>query len=189
MRHIISLIGIFLLAACLGRSPDSTFYTLEAVQPGQPLSSRRLTAAVNRVIIPDYLDKPQIVLRASDGVELQISEYQRWGETLASLLQRVTADDLNLLLPQAQIKPQSFTAQTYQYYVTLEINRMDGTWNDKAVLDAWWSITDRQNRVLKRAKANLSAPLKKSYQEYVQVQSRLLAKLSEQIAEALLQIR
>ena len=139
-------------------------------------------------MIPSYLEKPQIVLVGSDGVELQVSEYHRWGESLASLLQRITADDLNLLLPRAEIKPQNFTAQNYDYYLTLEVNRMDGTWNKQAVLDVWWTVTDSRNKVLKRERTSLSAPLGKTNEDYAQVQSRLLGELSARIAAVLAKI-
>ena len=185
MRHIFALLSFFLLAACLSRSPDSAFYSLETIAPAQPLSQRKMTVAVNRAVVPSYLDKPQIVMRDSAGVELQISEYQRWGETLSSMLSRVMADDLGLLLPNAQIRPQNFMPQTYQYYLTLEVNRMDGTWNKQAVLDVWWTISNNYNKVYKRGRSSLSAPMGKSYEEYVQIQSKLLAEAAAQIAESL----
>lgn len=188
MRHIITLLSLLFVTACLGRTPDSTFYSLQTIAPVQPLSTRKISVAVNRAVIPSYLDKPQIVMVGGDGVELQISEYQRWGETLASLLQRITADDLGLLLPNALVKPQNFTAQSYQYFLTLEINRMDGTWNKQAVLDVWWTITNRQNRVLKRERSSLSAPLTTGYENYVQIQSQLIAELSARIANALIKL-
>lgn len=189
MRKIIALLSFLLLTACLSRSPDSTFYSLQTVAPASPLSSRKMTVAVNRAIIPSYLDKPQIVMLGADGVELQISEYQRWGETLSSLLQRITADDLGLLLPDALVKPQNFTAQSYQYYLTLEVNRMDGTWKKQAVLDVWWTIADRNGKVVKRQRSNLSLPLGTTYEDYVQTQSRLLAHLSADIAATLVRLQ
>lgn len=190
MRCMAAVLSVFLLASCLGRTPDSDFYGLRTVAPVQALSMRRLSVAVNRAVIPGYLEKPQIVmLDNTGGVELNINEYQRWGEPLSSSVQRITADDLSLLLPNALIKPQNFTPQTYQYYLTIEVNRMDGIWNKEAVLDVWWTISDPYNKVLKRQKENLSAPLGKGYDDYVQTQSRLLAELSARIAAALLQLR
>lgn len=75
--------------------------------------------------------------------------------------------------------------QTYQYYLTLEVNRMDGTWNKQAVLDVWWTISNNYNKVYKRGRSSLSAPMGKSYEEYVQIQSKLLAEAAAQIAESL----
>lgn len=188
MRKIVSLFSLLLISACLSRTPDASFYGLQALAQEAPLSDRKISVGVNRAVIPSYLEKPQIVLVGSDGVELQVSEYHRWGESLASLLQRITADDLNLLLPRAEIKPQNFTAQIYDYYLTLEVNRMDGTWNKQAVLDVWWTVTDSRNKVLKRERTSLSAPLGKTYEDYAQVQSRLLGELSARIAAVLAKI-
>ena len=164
MRKIVSLFSLLLISACLSRTPDASFYGLQALAAEAPLSDRKISVGVNRAVIPSYLEKPQIVLVGSDGVELQVSEYHRWGESLASLLQRITADDLNLLLPRAEIKPQNFTAQIYDYYLTLEVNRMDGTWNKQAVLDVWWTVTDSRNKVLKRERS--SAKLMKTMLRY-----------------------
>ncbi len=185
MRKLTAFLGILLLSACLGQTPNSMFYSLQTIRPEQPVSMRKMSIAINRAVIPSYLDKPQIVMADADGVELQISEYQRWGENLASLLPRIMADDLGELLPNALVKPQSFTPQNYQYYLTLEVNRMDGTWNREAVLETWWSISDSQSRVIKRQKTSLTAPLGNSYEDYVQTQSRLMGELAQQIAQTL----
>ena len=124
-----------------------------------------------------------------EGFEVTYLPVDEYGlVSLASLLQRITADDLNLLLPRAEIKPQNFTAQIYDYYLTLEVNRMDGTWNKQAVLDVWWTVTDSRNKVLKRERTSLSAPLGKTYEDYAQVQSRLLGELSARIAAVLAKI-
>lgn len=189
MYRIAIVLSVFLLAACLSRTPNSDFYGLRADMPVQALSLRRMSVAVNRVIIPGYLEKPQIVmLDNTGGVELNINEYHRWGEPLATSIQRIIADNFGRLLPEALIKPQNFTPQTYQYYLTIEVNRMDGVWNKEAVLDVWWTISDSYNKVLKRQKENLSAPLGTGYDEYVQTQSKLLAELSARIAAAFLKL-
>ena len=161
MRKIVSLFSLLLISACLSRTPDASFYGLQALAAEAPLSDRKISVGVNRAVIPSYLEKPQIVLVGSDGVELQVSEYHRWGESLASLLQRITADDLN---------------------------RMDVTCNKQAVLDVWWTVTDSRNKVLKRERTSLSAPLGKTYEDYAQVQSRLLGELSARIAAVLAKI-
>ena len=114
----LALLGIVVLvAACFYRTPNSMFYGLRTIAPQTTYGKPDISVAVNRAVIPSYLDKPQIVMRATDGVELEISEYNRWGETLNSLLQRVLADDLSLALPNSIVKPQTFSAENYDYYV------------------------------------------------------------------------
>ena len=78
MRKIVSLFSLLLISACLSRTPDASFYGLQALAAEAPLSDRKISVGVNRAVIPSYLEKPQIVLVGSDGVELQGSEYHRW---------------------------------------------------------------------------------------------------------------
>ena len=189
MKKLVLLGVVVLVAACFYRTPNSMFYGLRAIAPQNTYSKPNISVAINRAVIPSYLDKPQIVMRAPDGVEWQISEYNRWGETLNSLLQRVLADDLSLALPNSIVKPQTFSAESYDYYVSIEINRMDGTWGKEAVLDSWWTITDDANQVLKRKKTNLSTPLGKTYEDYAQIQSQQLSQLAEQIASELSRLK
>ncbi len=189
MKKLALLGVIVLVAACFYRTPNSMFYGLRAIAPQTIYSKPRINVALNRAVIPSYLDKPQIVMRAPDGVEWQISEYNRWGETLSSLLQRVLADDLSLALPNSIVKPQTFSAESYDYYVSIEINRMDGTWGKEAVLDTWWTITDDANQVITRKKTNLSAPLGKTYEEYAQIQSQQLSTLAADIAAELARLK
>ena len=86
----------FLTLAACSTSPDMHYYTLSA-QPTTdsatkiPASDPRY--AIDRVEIPDLLDRPQIVLRGGpNGVD--VLEYHRWAAPLPDLLQRALAADL-----------------------------------------------------------------------------------------------
>ncbi len=185
------LLPVLLLSACItGNSLPSKFYNLRAENAGLYVNDRvRADIGILEVKIPDYLDKPQIATLKSGGVELSISEHNRWSEPLSGMIQRVIAADLGYNLPKAVVKPRLSAREDFKYLVQIEIGRFDGSWNKTADLDAWWTITGNNGNVLLQQKSSLSAPLGEGYDALVQAQSRLLAELAAQIAPAIARLR
>lgn len=76
------------MGAC-GFSRPSTFYVLDnSVLPEQSVtlkSADRILIGIEPVFIPNYLDKPQIVIRQADSVTLTASEFNRWAEQLSDV--------------------------------------------------------------------------------------------------------
>lgn len=184
MKKLLALITVVLLGGCLGGfSSPSRFYSLTPQEdPAQTYKSGRLFVGIEQVKVPVYLDKPQIVTRNANQVELSISENNRWAEPLSDAMQTVLASDLGALLPDATVKPSSFRREGFDYTVWIEINKFEGTWNRQAELDAWWSILNSNGKIIARDKVSLSRPLGDSYDNLVQQQSILLEELSAQIA-------
>ena len=56
MRKIVSLFSLLLISACLSRTPDASFYGLQALAAEAPLSDRKISVGVNRAVIPSYLE-------------------------------------------------------------------------------------------------------------------------------------
>ncbi|MBQ8661614.1 MAG: membrane integrity-associated transporter subunit PqiC [Alphaproteobacteria bacterium] len=187
MKKLFTLIAVVLLGGCLGGfSSPSRFYSLTPQEtPARTYQSSRLFVGVEPVKVPVYLDKPQIVTRNANQVELSISENNRWAEPLSDAMQNVLASDLGALLPGATIKPSSFRKEGFDYTVWVEINKFEGTWNRQAELDAWWSILNSDNKIIARDKVSLSRPLGDSYDNLVQQQSALTEELAAQIAARL----
>lgn len=187
MKKLFALIAVVLLGGCLGGfSSPSRFYSLTPQEaPAQTYKSSRLFVGVEPVKVPVYLDKPQIVTRNANQVELSISENNRWAEPLSDAMQNVLASDLGALLPGATVKPSSFRKEGFDYIVWVEINKFEGTWNRQAELDAWWSILNADGKIVARNKVNLSRPLGTGYDNLVQQQSVLLEELAAQIAARL----
>src|SRR5712671_8161581 len=73
------------LAACLGSSRPSRFYTLAPLQvrDGPGSTATDTTLAIGPVEIPDSIDRPQIVTRTGAN-ELVVAEFDRWGGSLDS---------------------------------------------------------------------------------------------------------
>ena len=172
MRKLWLFFPVLLLSACIGTSRPARFYNLQAENIGAYSNTAvRADIGVREVKIPDYLDKPQIATLKSGGVEVDISELNRWSESLSTMIQRVVADDLS-------------AREDFKYLLQIEIGQLDGSWNKTANLEAWWSIADASGKLLVQQKSSLSVPLGDGYDDLVRAESRLLAELSAQIAPA-----
>ena len=186
MRKLWLFFPVLLLSACIGTSRPARFYNLQAENIGAYSNAAvRADIGVREVKIPDYLDKPQIATLKSGGVEVDISELNRWSESLSTMIQRVVADDLGYNLPKAVVKPRVSAREDFKYLLQIEIGQLDGSWNKTANLEAWWSIADASGNLLVQQKSSLSVPLGNGYDDLVRAESRLLAELSAQIAPAL----
>ncbi len=184
MKKIFALLSVLLTAACFGgMTQPSKFYSLSsAAGAAETFKSARLMIGVEEVKVPVYLDKPQIVTRDDNQVELTVSEFNRWSEPLSSAMQRAIADDMAACLPDATVKPSSFRREGFDYTVWVEVNKFDGSWGKSADLSVWWSIFDRNGSVVLQERADLSRPLGHSYDDLAVQDSDLVNELSRLIA-------
>ena len=190
MRKLWLFFPVLLLSACIGTSRPARFYNLQAENIGAYSNAAvRADIGVREVKIPDYLDKPQIATLKSGGVEVDISELNRWSESLSTMIQRVVADDLGYNLPKAVVKPRVSAREDFKYLLQIEIGQLDGSWNKTANLEAWWSIADASGKLLVQQKSSLSVPLGDGYDDLVRAEIRLLAELSAQIAPAFARLK
>lgn len=191
MKKVLSLLAVFALTACLGgMTPPSKFYSLTPIQHSQEVfKSVQLNIGVEEVKVPVYLDRPQIVTRHDNQVELNVSELNRWSEPLSTAMQRIIADNLAVYLPNASVKPSGFRHEGFDYLVWIEINRFDGSWDKTVDLSVWWSVFDKNGDTVLQKKANLSRPLGQSYDDLVKEDSDLVSELSLRIAQNLARLK
>lgn len=193
MKKLLILCSVLVLASCISfrKTPDSEFYTLssQTVENITPVSLKKLNIGIDEVSVPNYLSRAQIVTLDEDNVSLNISEFNRWSAPLSGLLQRIVADDIALYLPKSMVKPQMYNQEKYNFIVSVEINRMDGTWDKNAVLDAWWTISDNNGKVLATERSILTHPLADNYPDYAKTQSALVGELCRQISQKLVTLK
>lgn len=184
MRKLCVLGLLLILSGCFSASPNSTFYNLTPIAKAESsvYNKPRFLVGVEAVSIPIYLLKPQIITRDADGVELTISEFNRWGEPLNGMLQRIIATDLAIYLPNSQIKPKGYISEQFDYEILVEITNFDSTLGKQATLDAWWSIFDKNGKRISLKHTDVSIKLGDSYDDLARAQSQLIAQMSHQIA-------
>jgi uncharacterized lipoprotein YmbA len=188
---VVLIIAAFFCISCLGRSPSPTFYALTPVQ--DQFASRRSSPVQNAVIgigpvkLAEYLEESLIVTRTSDN-ELAKAQFNRWVGSFKDNFINVLADDIGFLVPTERIYLYPWRlAVPIDYQVTVDVVRCDGRLGDAAWLEVRWSIFGGPGKkLLKMNRSSIREPVTGAdYGALVAAQSRALANLSQEIAEAI----
>jgi uncharacterized lipoprotein YmbA len=110
---------------------------------GGPAAPKQLLE-VRRVLVPDYLDNADILMRLGSD-EVKASSSGRWGERLSLALTHAMGADLAARLPQYSIVQDGSSNPQRQLRIT--ITALDLWQNGRCVLSANWSIVDQDSRV------------------------------------------
>ena len=187
MKKLLCLL-VIVLSACSWRSPNSSFYMMNS-QGLSPLSDKKLTVAVAKVKVPDLLDRAQMVVYEDGNDQVQIMEFNRWGEVLPDVLQTTVVNDLIAYLPRAFVKRTYFDTQNATYSVNIEINTLKAYRGEKVLLSAWWNITNARGRILVRQQGTYEAEVSgRGIDDLVYAQTEAVHKLSKEIAEQLMKL-
>ncbi len=189
MKKLSVILLTWCLAGCLGSySPQSRFYYLPSVSENavQVVSTKRLNIGVGSVELPDYLDRNQIVVFDALHPTMTITETERWGEPLETMIQRVIASDMSAYLPKSDIKIKSSLTERFPLIVEIEITKFDWIKDKQAVLEAWWYLKNGDGTVLSRQKVTETQSVTGDYADFVGVAGQMFGDLSRQIAEAAL---
>lgn len=168
-------------------TPPTRFYLLTALPspPAAPAKGRNLALGVGPVELPAYLDRVQIATRIGQH-ELNLAEFDRWGEPLQDNFVRVLAENLGLLVPTEQVVLHPWERGAVDYQVAVQVLRFDYTVGADAVLTARWRIlTGDEKELLARKTTYSERPTGQDYPAIVAALDRTLAMLSRDIAAAL----
>lgn len=187
MRHIIIMLPCLLFCACVfGTSRNAIFYTQSAAISQSISDSYNLLIGINRIRMPKYLDRPQMVTRQKDSVQLTISEYNRWAELPSVLATRVVTENLNTLLPSAQVKTNQLKGDRFDRTVTVEITDINAVSGEEAGLSAQYTIKDKTGKKITHHKFSHTVKIGKTYDDLANGYSQMLAALSQDIAGILI---
>jgi len=182
MRALLAL--AILAAGC--STPAARFYTLSALPaPAPAATASDLSVVVGPVSVPVAVDRPQIVVSLNTN-QLWLDEFNRWASPLASNIARVVAENLVAMLgtPRVALSLQTLSAGV-DYRATIEVQRFESAPGEAATLDAVWTVSrgaDGRSRT-GRTTAREAAP-DKSYDALAAAHSRAVARLSQEIADA-----
>lgn len=175
-------------------SPSSRFYVLGSLstkgpEVSPPAEAGCLSIGIGPIKMPAYLDQRQIVTRSSAS-ELQLAEFDRWAEPLKENFTRVLSQNLStqLCTKTVVVFPWRGTIPT-DYNIQIDVDRFDGALGGNVSLEAWWMVfSGNSKRLLWSKKSSFTEPVGgKDYESLVSAQSRSLASLSREIAEAIVQ--
>lgn len=191
-RRVVVMLGpsLVMLAGCIGgKTNPSRFYVLSPL----PSETKKQVAAAERgvaigvgpVSLPPYLDRPEIVTRAS-GNELQLSEFDRWAEPLQRNFSRVLAENLSILIPtdRTVVFPWE-KSMPIDYQVLVDVTRFEGHADGNNLLMARWSIFGaggKQELLTRQSTFVNPTGAAQNYEATVSALSRSLADLSREIA-------
>lgn len=169
---IISLMTAALLAAsCAQESQPSTFYVLSYPQSGLdhgPTTTMRdgLAVGIGPVELPQYLDRPQIVTRATAN-QLSIEEFDRWGGRLKENFASVLAEVLSAELDTDRITVHPWaSAAPVEFQVIVNVMAFDTDTDGVSRLDARWSIVNvRRQEILVTARSTFRQQVTASQSE------------------------
>lgn len=189
MKKIVICCLFLLLTACVSNKP-SNFYTLTAIQDEtvKIKDSRKLSIGIDYVSVPGYVTRPQIVTIHGEN-ELNLSEFNRWAEPVSNSIQRVIASDMSQLLKNSIVRPAKANISSFNYIVYVEVNKFDGKFNENVVLDAWWTVVDKDGTVVANEYSKFEKPLGSTYEDLVQKQSELINMLAVQIAQKISKLK
>jgi uncharacterized lipoprotein YmbA len=188
---ILTIVALF-VGGCLGRSQTPRFYSLSPIQEDQGISKRKgpvqnAVIGIGPIRLADYLDDSKIVTRTSDN-QLVKAEYDRWAGSFKNNFTNILAEDIGFLLRTDQIFLYPWrTSLTLDYQVVVDVIRLDGRLGEAAWLVARWSILEGpEKKLLKMNRSSISEPVSGSeYAALVAAQSRAIAKLSQEIVQAI----
>lgn len=181
----------FLVLACAvagcGSTPPVKYYLLSAV--AVPAAAGRVLAeksiGVGPVVVPEYLDRAQIVINASAN-RLEIADGHRWAEPLADNIARVLRENLSLLLGTERVQSHSPSARG-DYQLSVQVLRFARQDDGSVDLAARWSVVAKDGAVLLAPRRSVfrARPSGTGVEALVAAQSEALADLSREIAASL----
>jgi uncharacterized lipoprotein YmbA len=180
---------MLLLAAACSQSPPTQFYTLSSMQlPPNDVRGPSTVVGVGPVVLPDYLDRPQIVTRAT-GNQVMLADFSTWVEPINGMFVRVLVQNLSLLLASDNVValPQRRPIRL-DYQVEVDVTRFDADLGGRAVLDARWRVFGRDgDRLVDEGRSTIVAPAAKpdDYDAIVAALSKALGQMSSTIASVI----
>ena len=178
------------LAACVGDTQPSRLYVLSAVEPAAQRSAQGIALSVGPVVLPKYLDRPQIVTRPTAN-ELTVAEFDRWGGRLEDNVTQAIGENLSRRLRTSRVA--LFPAEAAgraDLRVSITISRFECvSESGECVLDARWQIVPPAGQgqgvaPIMGASGLTSRVAGTGYAAVAAAMSQLLGSLSAEIGDA-----
>lgn len=197
-RYWLNILTALLLSGCIGqKSSPSKYYLLTGLTPDTPTlltdSSSAPMVTVEKVEIPAFLDRPQMVLSYGSN-QLQFAEFDRWAEPIETGFTRVLRENLARLLGSEQVSAHPWGRHfAADFTVTTVIIDLKADPDAKTVkLTALWKIAGPDGKYQFETREKLYREKitgsKSDYSAIALAISRTIAALSADIAQNLLQL-
>jgi uncharacterized lipoprotein YmbA len=138
---------------------------------------------VGPISLPAYLDRLQMVLRTAPD-DIEVREFDQWGEPLRDGITRVVAVNVARLLPESLVVVFPWrSTEKIRYQIVVEVAQMDGPAGGNVTLDARWRVLDASGKQIAAHAVHLSEPAGRGAATTASAMSRALGTLSRDIAD------
>ena len=146
-----------------------------------------IAVGVGPLQIPKIIDRPQIITRIGPN-KIRVDEFHRWAGSVYEDFLRTVTMNIAALLDSGLVL--AYPWEEYfepDYRVFMEVHQFDGRPGQHAQLNITWTITGRDARqILLVHKSLIKEPaLGEDFEAFIAAKSRILAKLSRQIAQGI----
>ncbi|MCF1183719.1 PqiC family protein [Marichromatium gracile] len=177
------------VSAGCASSPPARFYALSAVAVAPPEArAPGLAVGVGPLVLPEYLDRAQLVTRES-GNRLRIDEFERWGGSLRDDFLRVWSENLARALGSERVR---LLEGELRYGVDLrvgaELLAFEGNDDGSARLKVRWAVRDgtgRRTLLVRESDDRQPVAAPGDSRALVAALDQLLARFSAEVAGAL----
>lgn len=155
------------LSGC-AHTPAPQYYVLSAPESGAnttPRGGPRI--GLGPITLPDYLDRPQIVTRAT-ATRLDLSNSHRWAEPVSASFSRALLGNLMRELPDTDIVVHPWRGSlTVARQIRIEVLRFDSDQAGAFKLSARWSLStsDKSDEVVAQV-SDVSIPVNGAADDY-----------------------
>lgn len=179
------------LAGCSGTEPSNYYLLSTLPAPESPIRATptdQLAVGVGPVSLPMYLDRPQLVTRASPN-RLDLAEFDRWAEPVQDMFSRTLAENVSALIGSdlVYVLPRRRTPEL-DYRVAVEVFRFDRSPEGEVKLLARWTITEDNedtSLITRRSMIIEPTPPDSEAEEVILALSRAVEDLGREIARDL----
>ena len=185
------LLVLYSLSGCGGSKP-SNFYLLRPHTQFAPLVSKTdsldVAISVGPISIPGYLTRPQIITRLGRN-EVNVSDYDRWADSLDESIPRVVSENLSSLLSTDRVYTYPRHVSSTDYRVLMEIIQFDAAIPGNVELVTLWTLVrgDTEAPITHRRYYNKTPIAGQGYPGMVSTMNLVLYDMSRVIAEAVVQ--
>ena len=184
---LLAVLVVTLVGGCM-RSDPTRYYVLTEIARSvgaAPAPGRGAVIGVGPVSLPGYVDRLPIVTRR--GAQLEMAEFDRWGEPLSEGVPRAIAAYLADLLQTERVVVFPWPGvTTLEQQVVVDVSRFDGVVGGDVLLEARWRVlgSNRKELVL-RSSTVREATGGSGYPALVAAMNRSLGTLSREIADSI----
>ena len=149
-RNLVVAAVLCLLFTACSTSPPVRYFSLSPIDSDfQQDPEDAVMLGFGPLRMPDYLDRSQIVTRGANS-EIQVDEFSRWSEPLATSLVRIVSTDVDNLLPGLVVVVfpyEPFVRSQVKYRLVGDVNRFEADHRGRIVLEVQWGVADADGEI------------------------------------------